>query len=200
MKIITNRFLLRDFTVEDEAAWLTYHADPRYAEFCGPVEVNQNQARELLHRFIQWAGERPRLNYQFAVTYRHHPQGLVGCCGLRTQDSERNKAELGIELAPQYWGHYRYAIEIGGALLQFGFCELGLQEVQGFTISANSRVNRLAHRYGFVMLHSHPGPAWMQKQGWRQVEWLLTWERWNTIVAREQLSLGPKGQDANQQT
>lgn len=143
MEIITNRFLLREFTSEDEPAFLAYHADPRYAEFCEPEFVEVDYTRELLRLFIQWAGEQPRRNYQLAVVPLQKPKELLGCCGLRGEGYGADASELGIELAPQYWGRYRYAIEVGSALLEFGFEELRLQEVRGFSISENARVTRL---------------------------------------------------------
>lgn len=181
MEIITNRFVLREFNQEDEVAFLAYHADPRYAEFCSPEELEAEYTRELLHSFIRWASEQQRCSYQFAVVPYHNRKELIGCCGLRTKDYEAKKAELGIELAPQYWGRYRYAIEIVSSLLEFGFEQLGLQEVKAFSISANSRVVRLAHRYGFVEVGSSVGSTWMEKQGWRQTEWLLTRSKWDSI-------------------
>ena len=63
MKIVTKRFLLRDFTSEDEPEFLAYHANPRYAEFCAPEEVSPSYTRELLQLFCQWAAESPRHNY-----------------------------------------------------------------------------------------------------------------------------------------
>ncbi len=47
MEIITKRFLLRDFVQEDESAFLAYHADPRYAEFCLPEEVTPDFSHHL---------------------------------------------------------------------------------------------------------------------------------------------------------
>jgi hypothetical protein len=46
-------------------------------------------------------------------------------------------------------GHYAYAIEIGKALIDFGFHNLGLEEVIGLSVNVNLRVSRLAERYGF---------------------------------------------------
>jgi ribosomal-protein-alanine N-acetyltransferase len=183
MKIITNRFLLREFTKEDEPAFLAYHADPRYAEFCSPEEVEPDYTRKLLSLFIHWVSEQPRRNYQLAVVPLHNPKELLGCCGLRREGYDPDKAELGIELAPQYWGRYRYAIEVAIALLEFGFGELGLLEVRGFSISANTRITRLAHKYGFVAISSCPGSDWMHTRGWSQTEWQLTRSRWECTSA-----------------
>ena len=70
----------------------------------------------------------PRVNVQLAVVRRAAPYALVGCAGLRREGCEPGVAELGVELAPDVWGRYGYALEIGRALLAFGFGELGLRE------------------------------------------------------------------------
>lgn len=178
MEIVTKRFLLRDFIKEDEPSFFAYHADPRYAEFCAPEEVAPSHTRELLRLFGQWAAERPRRNYQLAIVDRRRSQELIGCCGLRC-DHGSDKAELGIELAPWFWGRYAYAIEVANALIDFGFRALGLKEIRGISISANLRVTRLAHRYGFVAIGTRPSPDWMCARGWSQIEWQLTRESWD---------------------
>ncbi len=177
MEIITKRFLLRDFIQEDEPAFLAYHADPRYAEFCSPEEVTPVFTHQLFQRFMQWATEEPRRNYQFAIVDRRN-QELIGCGGLRLESYAAEQAELGIELAPQYWGRYAYAIEVGKALIDFGFRDLGLKEILGISVSANLRVSRLAERYGFHASGVRPGPDWMRLRGWSQIEWQLTREAW----------------------
>jgi len=178
MEIATKRFLLRDFTPADEPAFLAYHADPQYAQFCSPEEVTPSQSRELLRLFAQWATESPRRNYQLAICDRRKSSALIGCAGLRCEGYEVGQAELGIELAPQFWGRYAYAVEVAQALVEFGFRELGLKEIRGVSVSANLRVTRLAQRYGFVEVGQRPSPDWMMARGWSQIEWQLTREVW----------------------
>ncbi|NJR51076.1 MAG: GNAT family N-acetyltransferase [Leptolyngbyaceae cyanobacterium CSU_1_3] len=182
MKIVTKRFLLRDFIQADEPAFFAYRADPRYAEFCSQEEVSPNHTCELLRLFKQWAAESPRCNYQLAIIDRRKPQELVGCCGLRQEHSDSDWAELGIELAPQFWGRYAYAIEIASALIEFGFRNLGLKEIRGVSISANLRVARLAQRYGFVAVDTRSSPDWMGERGWHQIEWQLKRESWESFA------------------
>lgn len=183
MEIATPRFLLRDFIKEDEPAFFAYRADPRYAEFCAPAEVAPSQSRELLCLFRQWAAERPRCNYQLAVVDRRNSQELIGCCGLRCESYDSVTGELGIELAPQFWGRYAYAIEVANALIEFGFHHLELTEIRGVSVSANLRVARLAHRYGFTAIGTRPSPDWMSERGWSQTEWQLTRESWEGLAA-----------------
>ncbi|MBE9109066.1 GNAT family N-acetyltransferase [Nodosilinea sp. LEGE 07298] len=177
MKIETRRFLLRDFIPADEAAFLAYHAEPRFAEFCSPAEMSHSFNRNLLQQFNQWANEYPRHNYQLAIADRRDSV-LIGCGGLRQSGYDPGEVELGIELAPQFWGRYAYALEVGQALVNFGFDDLNLSKIRGISVSENRRVSRLAERYGFVAIGTLPGPAWMTARGWHQIEWQLTRETW----------------------
>lgn len=179
MEIVTKRFLLRDFREEDTAAFHAYHDDPRSLEFYGVEEMKPGHDQQLLETFKSWAAETPRRNYQFAAVQRQGSQRLVGCCGLRTAASEASKAELGIELAPEFWGRYGYAIEITRALVDFGFGNLKLRTIYGGTVSANARVARLASSFGAVAT-TQPTPAWMVARGWSQIEWHVTREQWES--------------------
>jgi [ribosomal protein S5]-alanine N-acetyltransferase len=183
LEIVTKRFLLRDFIQKDEPSFFAYHADPRYAEFCAPEELTPSYTSELLILFHQWAIEHPRRNYQLAIASRQTSK-LIGCCGLRLENYNSEVAELGIELAPQFWSRYAYAIEVGQALIDFGFRELDLQEIRGITITANMRVARLAHRYGFIPIEKRISPDWMAVRGWSQTEWQLTKKSWETIATK----------------
>jgi ribosomal-protein-alanine N-acetyltransferase len=174
MELLTSRFLLRDFMASDRAAFLAYQQDPRYLELHGADEAAPSHAEALFETFKRWGSERPRRNYQLAAARRHEPTSLVGCCGLRMQDCGQGRAELGVELAPDYWGRYAYALEISRALLDFGFDELGLTEIFGVTASAKDRVARLATWFGATVTARRPGPLWMQARGWTEVEWRIT--------------------------
>ena len=83
MEIATRRFVLRDFVESDRAPFLDYQADPRHLTFYGAAESRAEYAASLFELFQRWAGDRPRLNYQLAITQRQAPDVLVGCCGLR---------------------------------------------------------------------------------------------------------------------
>jgi ribosomal-protein-alanine N-acetyltransferase len=176
--IATRRFLLRDFAEADRAAFLAYHADPRYLALYGSKEADPEHASDLLRTFALWAAEQPRRNWQLAIVQRDGARALVGCCGLRRAGWEEGSAEIGVGLAPEYWGRNGVALEIARALIGFGFGELNLQRLFGITTSANARVTRLASWFGAAAIGSRPGPAWMQARGWNETEWRLTREAW----------------------
>jgi [ribosomal protein S5]-alanine N-acetyltransferase len=179
MEIETKRFLLRDFIELDRSPFLDYQADPRNLGFYEPGEARQGHASRLFETFQTWAADRPRLNYQLAIVQKQEPYTLIGCCGLRGMECKAGEMELGIELAPNYWGRYAYAIEIGSALLDFGFKELMLDVISGPTVNANARINRLAEWFGAEVVAIRPGSSWMSARGWSKVDWRITRERWD---------------------
>lgn len=177
MELTTPRLLLREFTAEDLPALLDHYGDPRFAEFYGPEEVGPKATRDLLERFIRWAAEAPRQNFQLAVAERTGSGKAIGSCGIRLQGCEAGVGELGLALEPESWGH-GLATEAARAILGFAFRDLGLQEVRGVTVTENLRVQRLVRRLGFTCLDTIPGPAWMRERGWRKTVWRLAASQW----------------------
>ncbi|MBD1852893.1 GNAT family N-acetyltransferase [Leptolyngbya sp. FACHB-711] len=183
MEIVTKRFLLRDFVESDRSSFLDYQADPRSQIFYEPGQASSENSIRLFKTFCTWASEHPRLNYQLAIVQRHEPCMLIGCCGLRGRGCDAGEMELGIELAPDYWGRYAYAIEVGRALLDFGFWELRLEVISGSTVSANVRIARLAEWIGAEVVAIRPaGSTWMSEQGWSEVEWRITRDQWERRI------------------
>lgn len=178
MEITTPRLLLRDFTEEDLPAVLQYRADSRSAEFRGPEETGPDFAQKLIEMFISWAAERPRQNYQLAIAERDRPEEPIGSCGVRLRGCEAGKAEFGLELAPEHWGR-GFASEAARTILNFGFRDLGVQEIHGVTITENVRVQRLVERLGFTKVETRPGPDWMSDRGWSETVWGITAAKWN---------------------
>ena len=180
MDITTPRLILRDFTADDLPAFLAYQSDPRHSEFYGPQEIGPEHARSLLERFVAWAAESPRQNYQLAIVplvQRDDSQELIGSCGVRLQGCAAGMAEFGLQLAPESWGR-GFATEAARAILSYAFSDLDVHEVRGVTVTENARVQRLVARLGFTKVEMRPGPAWMRTRGWSQTEWRLTREEW----------------------
>jgi [ribosomal protein S5]-alanine N-acetyltransferase len=188
MEITTRRFLLRDFEEGDRAGFLAYHADPRMLALHGSQEADPNHASRLLDTFALWASERPRRNYQLAIVPLPRSPALVGCSGLRRGGCEGDRAEFGIELAPDFWGRHGYAIEVARALLDFGFRDQGLREIRGLSTEVNVRVARLASWFGAVAVAS----------GGREREWRMSRERWERRAGLERVRRNARGREEPQ--
>lgn len=175
MLITTRRFAIRDFTPSDARGFLAYHADPRFRARMGEAAARAPQPQALLDDFALWAAEKPRVNYQLAVV-RRDTEALVGCCGLR---DVRQRAELGVEIAPDFWGSHGTAIEIVGALVAFGFGSLELHEIYGLTTASNFGAARLASWFGAVEISRGPRSGPIGGRGAdAPVEWCITRGAW----------------------
>lgn len=169
------RFLLRDFEPADQAAFVAYQMDPRYLQLYDFSDAEPSRAERLFRCFMSWREQEPRQNFQLGIFDK--PTGrLLGSAGLRKTDETR--AILGMELAPSEWGRFRLAVDIGSAMVDFGFGELQLQTITGDTASGNKRIEKLARFFGAEMSGARSGPEWMRVRGWHEVDWTLRRPDW----------------------
>ena len=198
MQLATKRFLLRDFTSSDESSFLNYHRDPRSIQFYQPHEATRAHTEQLLTTFRTWAREVPRRNFQLAVTNRLIPQELIGCVGLRTAGISQDMAEFGIELAPQFWGRFGYAIEISDAMISTGFTRLGVTAITGTIVSGNIRATRLAQWFGADITSLEVEDNSANKSTLDESHWRLTRNQWENHERRsasnptDNLGVAPK--------
>jgi [ribosomal protein S5]-alanine N-acetyltransferase len=147
MNIFTKRLHLREFRPEDWAAVYLYRSDPevkRYDTF-GPNTVAE--VHEILACAVQWQAVSPRTHY-FAAVVLLETQQLIGECGLFIRNEhDLTVAGLGYAFQPQVWGR-GYATETVQALLQFGFGELHLMEIEAECNPANIASWRVLEKVG----------------------------------------------------
>ena len=161
MILATRRFLLRDFTPADAAAFAALRGGP-------PAE-----AEALLDRFIAWSRDDPRRNWQLAATTRDGT--LLGTAGLRGAGLPPDEAEFGIEIAPAWRGRHGVALELARAMIGHGFARLGLGRIVIETTEGNRPAIRLATHLGFAFARDAAPPAaearplrgLLDRAGWR---------------------------------
>lgn len=76
----------------------------------------------------------------------------VGCCGLRTYDSENNILEMGIHLKEQYWGK-GFAQEACSAVVEYAFNALGVSALFAGHNPKNTASAGLLKKLGFKYTH-----------------------------------------------
>ena len=133
-----------------------YHSTASYQRFYPHAGSTPADAQALVERFIQWQKEKPRWRFQWAVTQlnqseqnrnQQNPLSLIGNCGIRRSTPGSLEAEIGCELAPQFWGR-NYPVEMGQFLLQFGFEQLGLERIFAHCIAQNRGAVFMAEKLG----------------------------------------------------
>jgi [ribosomal protein S5]-alanine N-acetyltransferase len=144
MIIRTERLLLREFVEDDWRAVLAYQRDPRYLRYYEGTDRTEADARAFVQRFLDYQQESPRSKIQLAITFDGH---LVGNVGLRRAAPDARLADIGYEVAPEFWGR-GYATEAARAMLALGFGELGLHRVTAHCLAENSASGRVLEKLG----------------------------------------------------
>jgi RimJ/RimL family protein N-acetyltransferase len=139
----TSRLLLRPWREEDVALFVEMSADPVVMEFLPPADegwVARARAHWDKHGFGQWVVEIP------------DEAPFIGVAGLAVVTYEAPftpAVDVAWRLARVYWGR-GYATEAARASIDYGFGELGLDEIVALTVPANRRSRRVMERLGMT--------------------------------------------------
>ena len=146
MRIDTDRLVLREFVADDWTAVLAYQRDPRYLRLYPWTRRTEAEVRGFVREFVGQQTERPRRRFQLAITFPDGEQ-VIGSCGIRRKPGNDWEADIGFELAPEYWGR-GYATEAALAMVDFGFRKLGLHRVSSWCIADNAASARVLEKVG----------------------------------------------------
>jgi RimJ/RimL family protein N-acetyltransferase len=148
----TERLILRPWRDEDLPAFVALNADPEVMAHNGGPRTrvrSEGAAREVRqhfadHGFGLWAVELPGT------------ASFIGFIGLAVSDLEAPFTpciEIGWRLARAHWGR-GYATEGARASLDFGFRELGLDQILSYTAAMNLRSQRVMEKIGMTCNHA----------------------------------------------
>jgi ribosomal-protein-alanine N-acetyltransferase len=143
----TERFLLRPPTLDDVADMFRVMSDPQVTRYFGALPMTtlaqaQERVEAIEKAFQEQSGVR------WVIADRANGQ-LIGTCGFWRLIKAHDRAEIGYELAPDWWGR-GVMTEAVGAMLQFGFTHMGLHTVEAQIHPANTGSRRVLEKLGFV--------------------------------------------------
>jgi RimJ/RimL family protein N-acetyltransferase len=196
MILTTRRLLLREFVEHDWKAVMGYQSMPQYTRYYPWTVRMEADVRVLVQRFIDWQYEQPRTRFQFAIVphpaheeldnqacYDQHSNGqwIIGSCGLRMkQKYHQREAELGYEIASEYW-HQGYATEAAYALLNLGFEQLHLERVYAVCIADNRASIRVMEKLGMYRNNGFRERCWMKGRWWNRLAYTIRAEEWQAV-------------------
>ncbi|MEC0124548.1 GNAT family N-acetyltransferase [Paenibacillus pabuli] len=73
---------------------------------------------------------------------------VIGTCGFLSREEVHNRAEIGYDLHPAFWGKGVMS-EVARAVLNFGFMDLQLNKIEAKVEPQNQASIRLLHKLGF---------------------------------------------------
>ena len=143
----TARFRLRAPTLADVEDMFRIMSDPRVTRYFGALpmaSLAEAQERvEHIHTAFQ-----ERTGVRWAIVDRASGQ-LVGSAGFWRLLKAHYRAEVGYELAPEWWGQ-GVMTEALAAMLDFGFTRMGLHSVEAQIHPDNAASRRVLEKLGFV--------------------------------------------------
>jgi [ribosomal protein S5]-alanine N-acetyltransferase len=141
----TERFWLRQATQKDAEAILAVFSDPNVTRFHNlDTFTHLDEAIGVIERRTSGFETRRGIRWEIARKPDNYP---IGSCGL-TWDREANAAEVGYELASQFWrkGIMSEALR---AILNYGFEIRGVKFVIARIMLENVASRRLLEKLGF---------------------------------------------------
>jgi ribosomal-protein-alanine N-acetyltransferase len=142
----TERLLLREFRLEDEADIYEYASDPEVVRFAdwGPSPISTIRAN--LHRRLENQESWPRDSIEVAVELRRETC-LIGIMRITILDRTNRTADFGYTFNRRYWNN-GYATEGTRALLDLAFSNLNLHRLWATCDVRNRASYRVMEKLG----------------------------------------------------
>ncbi len=142
----TPRLILRQLTVADAPDVLVFRGDPYAQRFNSEPLTTLDQSIALIGEVNDAYRERSGVTWAVVDVPTNR---TIGIFGLNGWDRHHRRAEVGYDLAKEFWGR-GLATEALGAILTFGFRSMDLNRIEAATIADNLESIRLLDRAGFV--------------------------------------------------
>ena len=141
----TERLFLTPTTTEDAALILALFNTPKWIEFIGDRNLNnQEEAEEYIKTTILPEIEKNGFG-NYTIT-RKFDDAKIGICGLYDRDGV-DGLDIGLALLPKYENR-GYGFECANKLKELAFTEFNLTEISGITLERNTESHKLLGKLG----------------------------------------------------
>ncbi len=145
--IKTSRLILREIRLEDAKRIFDMRSNGRVNTFIArPNMQKQEDALGLAERTINAFNNKQAIGW--AGILRDNNE-IIGTCGFNMIDTYNLRAEIGGEMATEYWGK-NIAIEAVMAIIRFGLEEMNLHSIEAKVSPNNRGAIYLMEQIGFV--------------------------------------------------
>jgi len=142
----TTRLTLRELRIEDAEAVFKMRSNGMVNQFIGREAMKEMQsAAELIEKTQRAYTEKKAIAW--AGILRENKE-IIGTCGFNSIDFENNRAEIGGEMATEFWGK-NIALEAVTAIVDFGMTQLRLNRIEAKMDAENRGAIMLAEHLGF---------------------------------------------------
>lgn len=148
----TERLILRQVTALDAPEILVFRSDDRILKYLGnPKAKNESEALEFIMRIN--TNVTTNTSIYWGIQHHHHPQ-LIGTICLWNIEPEKEQAEIGYVLHPDWQGKGLMQ-EAAEEVIDYGFNTMQLKAIVADLHAQNSKSLKLLERFGFTRLRSY---------------------------------------------
>jgi len=143
----TRRLLLRAIRESDAPEIHGMRASQRVNQFIArPAMISEEDALALIRRTQEAFEKQQGIGWPGVLRTTGK---LIGTCGFNSIDPVNRRAEMGGEMATDYWGKH-LAVEAVERIVRFGFEEMDLHSIESKTAPDNRGAICLLESLGFV--------------------------------------------------
>jgi len=140
----TERLSLRKLAKTDVDLIVALNSDPEVMKYIGEPDDSFENAKKYVEMRVDGYADKDGLGI-FIATEKDSDAEIGWICLKQLDDTE--EIEIGFRLLKKYWGK-GYATEGAKCLLEFGFEELGLEEIAGVTLPTNTPSQQVLKKIG----------------------------------------------------
>jgi ribosomal-protein-alanine N-acetyltransferase len=146
-QIETKRLILREIIHTDDEALFSIFSDGEVMRYYNTEPMKKIiESRGLITRFAE--GFKKQAVIRWGITTKADGR-LIGTCGFHTWDKESFKAEVGYELAQNYWRH-GFMSETLRKVIAFGINNLKLNRIEALVQPRNVASKDVLLKLGFA--------------------------------------------------
>lgn len=145
MKVETERLILREMIVDDAADMFEMDADPEVYKYTG--DFVPKSVDDTIERISNYPDYKKYGYGRWAAEIKETGE-VIGWCGLKYLD-DIDEVDLGYRWKPMYWNK-GYATEASMACLEFGFKELGPEQIVAQAYKENVASIRVMEKIGMI--------------------------------------------------
>ncbi|HEY8964648.1 MAG TPA: GNAT family N-acetyltransferase [Alphaproteobacteria bacterium] len=144
----TERLIARSLDMTDLKDIVAYRSDPEVAKYQDWKNFTLENGRNLITDNLKHRLGDPCW-YQIGIE-RKDDGVLIGDCGLRIFANDHHRAQIGYTFGKDHWGQ-GYATEAVGALIDYAFHRLGVQQIMASAHPENLASQNVLRKSKFLM-------------------------------------------------
>lgn len=142
----TPRLILREFHIDDAEQFYKLNLNPNVIQFTGDESFKNIEEAE---NFLKNYNDYERNGYGRWAVISKETGEFIGWCGLKF---DGNETDIGFRFFEEFWNK-GFATESAKACIDFGFQELGLNEIVGRAMKENVASHKVLEKIGLEFSH-----------------------------------------------